>query len=120
LEDLAHVLFLTAAGGVGHLYVDRNAPSKQREIEVVTPRWIYRGDLLTHRLVRVGRSGRSSADVPLLAEEPLRAQAIALADALDGGVVREIATGTDGARAVDLAERAAAYGPRKVALGLRH
>jgi hypothetical protein len=35
-------------------------------------------------------------------------QAIALADALDGGAPREIATALDGARAVQVAEQAAA------------
>jgi len=60
-----------------------------------------------------------TTDVPLPLEEPLSAQAIALADAIETGAAREIATGADGARAVDLAERAAAFGPRKVALGLR-
>ncbi|HLK40883.1 MAG TPA: Gfo/Idh/MocA family oxidoreductase [Polyangiaceae bacterium] len=118
-EDLAHVLFSTSGDAVGHLYVDRTAPAKQRTIELVTARWSYRGDLLSHRLVRVPRSGGAAADVPLPLDEPLVAQALALADAVDGGPIREIATGTDGARAVDLAERAAAVDPRKVALGLR-
>jgi hypothetical protein len=46
--------------------------------------------------------------VPLPLEEPLAAQATALADALDGGAIREIATGADGARAVALVESAMA------------
>jgi UDP-N-acetylglucosamine 3-dehydrogenase len=125
VEDLAHVLFSIHGGGVGHLYVDRTAGAKERTIEVTTSRWTYRGDLLAHRLTRAPRSGGAPTDVPLPLEEPLSAQAVALADAIEGGArgegraVREIATGADGARAVDLAERAAAYSPRKVALGLR-
>lgn len=125
VEDLAHVLFSIHGGGVGHLYVDRTTGAKERTIEVTTPRWTYRGDLLAHRLTRAPRSGGAPTDVPLPLEEPLSAQAVALADAIEGGArgegraVREIATGADGARAVDLAERAAAYSPRKVALGLR-
>ncbi len=118
-EDFAHVLFSTAAGALGHLVVDRTVPVKQRSIEVSTERWIYEGDLLAHRLVRSARSvaaagGRSGvvhapAPLPVPLEEPLVAQASALADALDGGPVREIATGTDGVRALELAEQASAW-----------
>ncbi len=105
-DDLAHVLFTTGAGLVGHLYVDRTAPSKRRRISVVTPRWLYEGDLLDHALVRTGRTTGARSDVPLPLEEPLAAQAAALADVLDGAGVREIATGDDGAYAVALAEEA--------------
>jgi predicted dehydrogenase len=112
-EDAAHVLFSTSGGAVGHLHVDRTAPSKQRSVAVVTPRWTYEGDLLRHRLVRVTRSTGVAREVPLPIDEPLAAQAAALADALDGGGSgpgpwREIATGHDGAVAVALAEQAAA------------
>jgi predicted dehydrogenase len=104
--DAAHVLFSTAGGATGHLYVDRAAPTRERAIELTTARWVYRGDLLAHRLVRTARSGAARADVPLPLEEPLAAQAAALADALDGGAAREIAVGDDGVRALDLAEGA--------------
>jgi predicted dehydrogenase len=105
--DAAHVLFATSRGAVGHLHVDRAAIARRRSIEVATLRWIYQGDLMAHRLVRTSRATGACADVPLPLEEPLRAQAIALADALDGGSHREIATGGEGLRALDLAERAA-------------
>jgi predicted dehydrogenase len=112
-QDAAHVLFSTARGASGHLYVDRTAAEKHRAIELATSRWIYRGDLLAHRLVRTSRSGTTPADVPLPADEPLAAQALALADALDGGPGsdprREIALGADGVRALEAAERASAY-----------
>jgi predicted dehydrogenase len=104
--DAAHVLFSTAGGATGHLYVDRTAPVRERAIELATARWVYRGDLLAHRLVRTARSGAARADVPLPLEEPLAAQAAALADALDGATPREIAVGDDGVRALDLAEGA--------------
>jgi predicted dehydrogenase len=107
--DAAHVLFSTAAGAAGHLYVDRTAPAKERAIELATERWVYRGDLLAHRLERTSRSGAARTDVPLPLEQPLAAQAAALADALDGGAAREIALGDDGVRALDLAESALAY-----------
>jgi predicted dehydrogenase len=108
-DDLAHVLYTTEAGAVGHLYVDRSAPARRRSIALATPRWLYEGDLLAHALVRSGRGGRpgvSRTDVPLPLDEPLAAQALALADALDGAGAREIATGGDGAYAVALAEEA--------------
>jgi predicted dehydrogenase len=109
-DDFAHVLFDTAAGSVGHLYVDGDAPEKRRTIALVTSRWKYEGDLLAPRLVRSARVGEPPAaatDVPLPLDEPLRVQALALADALDGAASREIATGADGALAVKLAEQAA-------------
>ena len=105
-DDLAHVLFTTAAGAVGHLYVDRSVPARRRSITLTTPRWVYEGDLLAHSLVRSARAAGARTDVPLPLDEPLAVQALALADALDGGVAREIATGDDGACAVALAEEA--------------
>jgi UDP-N-acetylglucosamine 3-dehydrogenase len=111
-EDLAHVLLTTTAGALGHVYVDRTVLARRRGLVLLTPRWVYEGDLLAHRLVRSARDPRERSvrtEVPLLLDEPLVAQAIALADALDGGTPREIATGIDGARAVALAERAAGY-----------
>jgi predicted dehydrogenase len=114
-EDLAHVLFTTAGGAAGHLCVDRTAPTKRRQIALATSRWLYEGDLLVHRLVRTERATGVRTDVPLPLGEPLMAQALALADALDRpvsggrhGQASEIATGHDGAYAVALAEGAAA------------
>jgi predicted dehydrogenase len=108
-DDLAHVLLTTAAGALAHVHVDRTVPETRRALVLATSRWIYQGDLLTHRLVRTSREGGVSSEVPLLLEEPLAAQAAALADALDGAPVREIATAVEGARAVALAEEAARW-----------
>jgi predicted dehydrogenase len=108
--EAAHVLFGIEGGGSGHLHV-RSAPNRERAIEVVTERWVYRGDLLAHRLERTARGSGAQGtrtDVPLPLEEPLLAQAVALADALDGAAHREIAVGDDGIRALELAERATA------------
>jgi predicted dehydrogenase len=122
-EDLAHVVFATTSGAVGHLYVDRTLPERRRGVMLATPRWVYEGDLLAHRLTRTARDTGVRTDVPLPLEEPLSAQAIALADALGGASPRELATGSDGARAVILAERAAGYcastAPRVQPSGLR-
>jgi predicted dehydrogenase len=108
-DDLARVRFESASGAIGSIYVDRTAAIKHRAIRLTTARWIYEGDLAAHRLARTARSTGSRADVPLVHEEPLRAQTIALADALDGELssARELADGYDGARAVALAEEAA-------------
>jgi predicted dehydrogenase len=106
--DLAQVVFETAEGAAGHLYVDRTAPERRRSIVVTTSRWIYEGDLLAHRLARTARASGAMSDVPLPLEEPLLAQARATADALDGVGSRELATGEDGAAAVALAQQAEA------------
>ena len=106
--DLAQVVFETADGAAGHVYVDRTAPERRRSIVVTTSRWVYEGDLLSHRLVRTARGSAVRSDVPLPLEEPLLAQARALADALDGTGSRELATGEDGAAAVALADGASA------------
>jgi predicted dehydrogenase len=107
-DDFAHVLFRTASGAAGHLFVDRCAPARRRTLMLTTPRWVYEGDLLDHRLVRISRPVGARREVPLPLEEPLHAQAVALADAIDGSASRELATGVDGARAVELAESAMA------------
>lgn len=108
-EDFAHVLFSAARGGVGHAYVDGSSSLRARSIVVDTPRWHYQGDLLGHRLVRSANASSGVTDVPLPLDEPLVAQASALADVLEGRGSRELATGADGARALHFAERAAAY-----------
>ena len=107
LEDLAHVLISTESGIAGHVYVDRMAAARERRIAVTTASWSYEGDLLSPRLTRTSRGTGTRSEVPLPAEEPLVAQALAVADALAGGAPRELAIGADGARALDLAERAA-------------
>jgi UDP-N-acetylglucosamine 3-dehydrogenase len=105
--DFAHVLFSTSSGSVGRIYVDRATLTRQRTIRLVTTRWAYDGDLLAPRLTRTPAPGGARTDVPLVMQEPLAAQAEALAEALGSGVAREIATGADGASAVELAEQAA-------------
>src|SRR5208337_3404300 len=82
-------------------------PHRRRALSLATRSWTYDGDLLAHRLVRTARDSAARTEVPLPLEEPLAAQARAVADALDGGPAREVATGTDGAAAVTLALRAA-------------
>ena len=83
-DDFADVLLETSAGAVGHLHVDRTATHRRRSLTLTTPAWTYEGDLLAHRLLRTARDTGSSTEVPLPLEEPLVAQARALADALDG------------------------------------
>jgi predicted dehydrogenase len=110
-EDSADVVFSTGSGAMGRMAVDRTTPSRRRSVEITTRQWLYEGDLLAHRLVRTARGKGAASQVtplPLPADEPLVAQAVALADALDGRPAREIATGADGLRAVELAEQAAA------------
>jgi virulence factor len=107
-EDFAHVLLRLTSGALAHIALDRTVPTKKRTVVFSSHLWTYEGDLLSHRLVRTARSTGVSTDVPLPLEEPLFTQAQSLADAIDGGAVREIATLAEGARAVQLAEEAAA------------
>jgi predicted dehydrogenase len=109
--DAAHLSFDAACGAVGQIHVDRTRPSKERVISLITREWLYRGDLLAHRLLRARRDGGDWVEVPLDQEEPLAAQAAALAAAVAGVPDRELATGEDGARAVRLAEIAARFEP---------
>jgi len=111
-EDLAHVILAARRGAaaIGHVYVDRTSRTRHRTVRITTARYVYEGDLLAHRLVRLPLRANANAtptDVPLPAEEPLVAQARALGEALAGGAIREIATGLDGARALAMAESAA-------------
>jgi len=106
-EDIAHVLVAARGRAIGHVYADRTASVKHRSLRLTTARWVYEGDLLDHRLARTARGSTVRGDVPLSTEEPLVAQAVALADALDGAPNREIATGIDGLRALALAAEAA-------------
>jgi len=110
-EDSADVVFSTGGGAMGRMAVDRTAPSRRRLVAITTRQWLYEGDLLAHRLVRTARGNGAASQatpLPLPADEPLVAQAVALADALDGRPAGEIATGIDGLRALELAEQAAA------------
>jgi predicted dehydrogenase len=102
----ARVIFTMASGASGHICVDCSSPNKCRSIVLSTAQSLFEGDLLTHRLVRTPRRSGLPAELPLPLDEPLAAQATALADALDGSTTREIATGDDGAYAVELAEGA--------------
>lgn len=74
-----------------------------RAIRVTTARTVYEGNLLSPRLTM--QKGGARAQVTLERHEPLVAQALALHAALTGAAA-PIATGAEGARAVDLAERA--------------
>jgi predicted dehydrogenase len=106
-EDIAHVLCETAGGTLGHIHVDRTRPTKERMITVVTSRWVYQGDLLAHRLIRAERPDGRFEEIPLVAKEPLVAQALAFGSALRGPPSQELASGADAARAVRLASIAA-------------
>lgn len=118
-DDVVDVVFTVGAGAAGHLHADRTGPVRRRALTVTTSRWTYEGDLLAHRLSRTPREGGAATEVPLPVEEPLLAQAIALADALDGAGearLRELATGEDGALAVALAEGASSACAEKLSV----
>ena len=64
------------------------------------------GDLLVPRLVRTSRATGISNVLPVGEVEPLAAQALAVADALDGRGVNDLATDIHGALTLAVAERA--------------
>ena len=86
---------------------------KRRTIHLTTARWIYEGDLAGQRLARIRPARRAAARrCPSCKRSQLRAQSVALADALDAdpagaAASASLADGFDGARAVALAEEAA-------------
>ena len=110
-EDRALLMVSTASGATGRIYVDRVSAARQRTIQVTTRHCVFHGDLLNHRLTRVLPASRGGAmqDVPLADDEPLVAQALDVARALDGEDAYALARGIEGARALALAERAARW-----------
>jgi UDP-N-acetylglucosamine 3-dehydrogenase len=110
-EERALLLVNTASGATGRIYVDRVSAARQRTIQVTTRRCVFHGDLLNHRLTRIVTASRGGAieEVPLADDEPLVAQALDVARALDGEDAYALARGIEGARALALAERAARW-----------
>jgi predicted dehydrogenase len=110
-EERAQVHAVTASGAEVHVLVDQHPadPSRRRAIVLATRTHIWRGDLLAPSLVRVCRATGAKEAIPLDTEEPLVAQALAFAGAISargGATSSEIATGLDGMRALQAAERA--------------
>ncbi len=102
----ARLVLESARGAAARVYVDRTGATRKRSLEVTTDRELLSGDLLAPRLFRTClRTGRTS-EVPLATEEPLAAQALAVASAMDGRPGKQVATGLDGARALALVELA--------------
>jgi len=107
-DDRADLVLKSASGAVAWLYVDRHAPKRERVLEVTTRDAVYVANLLTPSLEVRARDGGPVRACPLGVEEPLVAQASAIARVLDGSSQgSELATGLDGARALLLVEQAA-------------
>lgn len=93
----------------------------RRTIRVTTKHTLFEGDLLSPRLVAIDRASGVPTTLPLSAIEPLRAQALALHRALSGATASatsHVATGHEGARAVELAEMIAHLRDRPAPTGL--
>jgi predicted dehydrogenase len=103
--DRAELVLVGASGVVAWLHVDRRADARERTIEVVTNDSIYTGDLFAKSLSVRPSSGGTVVDYRLIDEEPLVAQAMAIARALRGAE-GSAAGGVEGARALALAEDA--------------
>jgi predicted dehydrogenase len=98
----------TAHGALVRVRVDRDAAVRRRSITLTTPDEIYEGDLLEPRLRVAKRGGGPMCDIPLDRTEPLAAQATAVHAALVGrpDPSPRVATASDGAAALEIAERA--------------
>jgi virulence factor len=106
-EARAELTLSAATGAVAHLTVDREAPRRERTIELVTHREVFEGDLLVLRLFRRPRSGGARTEVELARVEPLAEQARAISEAMEqGSGPFRAASGVDGARALAMALQA--------------
>ncbi len=106
-NDARALLTLQAkSGALARVRVDRNAHVRKRALTLTTAEHVYEGDLLAPRLTVTRRDGGKCEEIALDSCEPLLAQARALHDALHARPAT-LATGRDGARALEIAERAA-------------
>ncbi len=105
-EARATLAVSTARGAVARIHVDRLAPVRRRTVRVTTTNAVYEGDLLAPSLARRPLRGGNLEVIAVDTGEPLTEQARAMYDALSGRKTG-IATGLDGARALQVAERAA-------------
>ena len=107
-EERAYVHAVAASGAHIHVRVDQRpaGQTRRRTIALATSTHVWHGDLLVPSLARVCRATGVREAIPLDTEEPLLAQAHAFYAALRGGASNEIATGLDGMRALQAAERA--------------
>jgi predicted dehydrogenase len=108
-DGWARVELSAGSGAVARVRVDGTSRARERRIQVTTTRHVFSGDLLAPRLVCTCRTTGTTHGLPLPGDEPLVAQARAIATVLDGGAAPELATGVDGARALAVAESARAW-----------
>jgi UDP-N-acetylglucosamine 3-dehydrogenase len=94
-------------GWRGSIEAGRVGENPERAIVVETEATTYRGDLRNGSLTATDRATKSERQIVLRKEEPLLAQAAALAAAFRGEK-QALARGEDGARAVAVAEQALA------------
>jgi predicted dehydrogenase len=107
-EERAYVHAVTASGAHIHVRLDQRPVSqlRRRTIALATSTHVWHGDLFVPSLARVCRATGAREAIPLDTEEPLLGQAHAFYAALRGAASSEIATGLDGMRALEAAERA--------------
>jgi predicted dehydrogenase len=106
-DDRADLVLAAARGAVAWVHVDRRAGVRERSVEIETKDALYSGDLLAKTLSVRPHGGASTTLCPLVDEEPLVAQAHAMARALRGSE-EAVADCVDGARALALVEEAVA------------
>jgi predicted dehydrogenase len=102
---LCTIDLLGKKGWRGSIEAGRVSENAERSIVVETERTTYRGDLKNGSLVALDHTTKSERHIALPKDEPLLAQAAALAAAFRGEK-QPLARGEDGARAVGIAEQA--------------
>jgi predicted dehydrogenase len=95
-------------GWLGSIDAGRVTENPERTVVVETVATTYRGDLKNGSLAAIDRATQSERKIDLPKDEPLLAQAAALAAAFRGEK-QALAKGEDGARAVAVAEQALAH-----------
>jgi predicted dehydrogenase len=106
-DALSAIALVGKNGWRGSIEAGRVAENPERSIVVETERVTYRGDLKNGSLIALDHATKSEREIPLPKDEPLLAQAAALAAAFRGEK-QALARGEDGARAVGVAEQALA------------
>ncbi|MBO6575837.1 MAG: Gfo/Idh/MocA family oxidoreductase [Rhodothermales bacterium] len=111
-EDCASMLLRLSGGIAVQLTANWVTPYKSREVQVVTQDRLYRADLINKTVQAFSRNalggGYSVEDLPVLVEEPLKAELKAFTHAVRFGLPAPVSA-RDGIRALEVAVRATGF-----------
>lgn len=111
-EDTASMLLRLTGGIAVQLTANWVTPYKSREVQVITQDRLYRADLITRTVQAFARAdhggGYTVDDLPVLTEEPLRAELKAFVHSVRYGLPAPVSA-RDGIRALEVAVRATGF-----------